>query len=176
MRYVIKETNELVTLCRYWQGHDMLALSDTEKGQICGWYKITEIINEDANLEQYTLGEPTVSYDDIQYTATVEYALIERNPQDRLQRLAHERWIKCNQGVVYNEHKIDTSDISQARISSIITAYQSKVLVGDIQFKTKDGWLTLNEVSAFELAQTVANYIQDCFAWEKQHAELVAKN
>lgn len=172
MRYVIKATNEITTLRHYYGTIDLMALTDTQRGEIAGWYKITSI-NDDFDVELFTLGKPTITYNDANYTAQVSYTLIPRTVTELLQRLANERWLKCNAGITFEGKKIDTSEQSRNAITGIVSAYQSGVLTGDVDFKAINGWITLNQATALTLAQALAAHVQECFAWERAQASLI---
>ena len=177
MRYVIKETNEIMTLRRYWNGMDIYAMSDTDKGAIAGWYKITSITGEDFDDATHTQGDVIITYNDDAYTATVEYPLIakpEAIAKTNLKaRITAERWERMNKPITFMEHKIATDDVAQTRLTSIVMAYSAGLITSNIDYKTMDGWIILNEKQVRELAALVASHVQACFAWEREQMELV---
>jgi hypothetical protein len=171
MQYVIKETNEITTLRKYWKGFNLAAMSDEQRATQAGWWRITSITGQDYNANTHIQGEPVITYDMDNKTASVEYPLTPRTTTDRKARIANERWLRMVGGVTYLDHEIDTSDASQARLTGIVTAYQTGVLTGTVEYKTRTGWLTLNESQITELAQIVATHIQECFSWEREQVE-----
>jgi hypothetical protein len=171
MQYVIKETNEITTLRKYWKGFNLAVMSDEQRATQAGWWKITSITGQDYNADTHIQGEPVITYDLDNHTASVTYPLTPRSIDDRKARIANERWLRMVGGVTYQEHEIDTSDASQARLTGIVLAYQSGVLTGTVEYKTKTGWLTLDADAVSELAQVVVAHIQDCFAWEREQVE-----
>lgn len=168
-----------MTLRKYWQGQNLVAMSDEQKAITFGWYKITDLQNEDANPYLYVAGEPVVELNEITKTAIVIYPIVEKPlpqiKQEALQRIAASRWNKMVSGLTLPSGiTVDTSEQSQARITGMVTAINSSSLEGNIKFKTSNGWVDLTQVEALAIGAAVGVFVQELYAQEFEKAQSIA--
>ena len=123
MRYYDINTQEIMTMRKYWGEHDLLAMTDLQKAQTCGWYAITEIAGEEYHPHIQTQSDAVVTLNHVDFTASIEYTLTDipllEVKAASLQRIAKQRWdlmvggLTLPSGVV-----VDTSEQSQSRIQA----------------------------------------------------------
>ena len=68
--------------------------------------------------------------------------------------------------------KVKTDRESQASLTGAYTSLQAGLLTG-IDWKTEDGWVTLNLASCEAIAQAVATHVQQSFSREKELSALI---
>ncbi len=99
-----------------------------------------------------------------------EAASRERDPVARKVALAAIRWEKETGGVVINGVRIDTSRESQNMIDGAYS-YASRHLDEMIDFKSADGWISLNAPTVILIADAVAAHVQRCYTHERRLSE-----
>ena len=68
--------------------------------------------------------------------------------------------------------KVKTDRESQASLTGAYTSLQAGLLTG-IDWKTEDGWVTLNLATCEAIAQAVASHVQQSFSREKELSALI---
>jgi hypothetical protein len=85
---------------------------------------------------------------------------------------AGKRWAKETGGAVWNGHAIHTDRESQAKIIAAYVAAKDGVRTDPSGWKTPEGFLSVTNAQAIEMALTVQAHIQTCY---DQEAAMIAQ-
>jgi len=178
MRYYDINTQEIMTMRKYWGEHDLVAMTDLQKAQVCGWYAITEIVGEEYHPHIQTQSDAVVTLNHVDFTASIEYTLTDIPLSEvkaaSLQRIAKQRWEQMVGGLTLPSGVVvDTSEQSQSRITGMVAAINSQLLVGGIKFKTATGWVELTQAEALAVGGAVGAFVQGLYAAEFAKTELI---
>jgi len=75
-------------------------------------------------------------------------------------------------GITVAGAKVKTDRESQASLTGAYTSLQAGLLTG-IDWKTEDGWVTLNLATCEAIAQAVASHVQQSFSREKELSVII---
>lgn len=91
----------------------------------------------------------------------------ERAKEDKIKRIALERWKEENSGIEISGYNINTDRESQSLITAVaLTATQDPTYT--CRWKTKNGFVTLDANTIIQIATAVRNHVQECFNKEDQ--------
>ncbi len=90
-----------------------------------------------------------------------------------IERTTALRWEKETGGIAINGAPVATTIADQNRIVSVLASPTLDQL-GTVDFKGRNGWITLTVAELTGIAAAIANHVQACFSAERAHHEAIA--
>lgn len=131
------------------------------------------VVNDNYDQERQYRRGPTVTLSD--GIGTVTYDVIDKAlwqlKQEKIQRLAEIRWQRETGGITVAGMAVPTDRDTQGRVVDIVNAYADGDLIGPVDFKLPDGFVSLGADELRAIKAAGAQHIQLCFSRERALSE-----
>ena len=139
-----------------------------------GAYPITTVDEAPANPEYYVKHAPVYEVGDLEIREIYTYEPHPNLKEMRKEEIGSLRDKKLDDGIIFNEHRYDSDDKAQLRITGTILALTMQQSTDAVGWVTKDNesvLLTLAELIA--LGSAVATHVSTCVMLAKQHRDAI---
>ena len=140
-----------------------------------GFYQSIEKNSEDKWIEESVDGK---DYDRIKMTFTLKEKTLDEKKVDMKEELADRRWNVETGGMDFTSnstgknYKIHTDRESQSKLIAVyLLATQGKIT--EKSWKTKEGFKILSAQEIIEMAETLENFVQECYNNEERISNLI---